>query len=312
MCFIAQRTGDNDHKMNKASTTVDTNKGLPRARMKRGFTLIELLVVIAIIGILAGLLLPALAKAKERAKMIQCTNSLHQIGIAATMYADDNNDYFFYSSDDSGNLALPNGGQWYINPRSSVMENVFPPGADLSNGYWALGYYSYYGRNQKVFGCPDGTVVDEWKDGGLSYPHDFWANSSYGICDYLLFPYKKAGSQYGTNPPKVLKRSGLLSPNTTIFCMDSTEQKVEDNGDLLALVPGSGYSEILTQWNDTSSEHALYGKDMTAGWFRHNDACLVLWVGGNVSRIKRSEVPVKVGIDYRFYTGEVPLTQPNF
>ena len=75
--------------------------------MKKRFTLIELLVVIAIIAILAAMLLPALSKAREKARCIRCVNNLKQLGTTMIMYADDNDDFYVPAM-----MMNPGGGNW--------------------------------------------------------------------------------------------------------------------------------------------------------------------------------------------------------
>jgi len=104
---------------------------------RRGFTLIELLVVMAIVVLLAGLLLPVLAHAREHARRTRCLNNLRQIGIAIALYAGDHDGYVYPEVYNEG---------W------RCQMGQYPPG---SNWTAAIGQYM---RNTDIFRCPNDSV----------------------------------------------------------------------------------------------------------------------------------------------------------
>jgi prepilin-type N-terminal cleavage/methylation domain-containing protein len=106
------------HKKRNASNQKNSQ---PNAH-PRAFTLIELLVVIAIIAILAGMLLPALSRAKEMGKRISCVNDMRQLSLSLSMYSDENNGYFPPRSATDALADLSEG--WFQEPQRAALSRV--------------------------------------------------------------------------------------------------------------------------------------------------------------------------------------------
>jgi prepilin-type N-terminal cleavage/methylation domain-containing protein len=158
---------------------------------RRAFTLIELLVVIAIIAILAALLLPALSKAKDRAKLIACTSNLRQWGMAIRMYIDDNGDRIPRDGmDTSGQYPGSNGAENDLNAWFNLLppymgeknlKDYFPPAVALpGNPVLRAELVPFPGGKGKIWHCPSafmssGTIANaallagQGVDGFFSY-----------------------------------------------------------------------------------------------------------------------------------------------
>ena len=233
--------------------------------MKKGFTLIELLVVIAIIAILAAILFPVFAQAREKARQASCLSNTKQMGTAIQLYVDDYDECF---------PALLQGGlagygtdvpTQYTDATHRYSSDGFGQ-FDKSYGLaiWMDEIYSYV-KNINMYYCPS----------AKSYKGCF----GYGMNFHLAWPGYVSGHTWAGDGNPVLSLTQIKNPSQLVFITDSAvfEQA------------GIYYSRFLItpMWQAWQDQKC----------FRHNNGCNYTMCDGHATHFKRLQGPTGNGAD---------------
>jgi len=229
-----------------------------RGNVARAFTLIELLVVIAIIAILAAMLLPVLARAKESGKRISCLNNLRQLSLSAQMYVSDS-------------------------------QGFYPPRSDTDR--WPDKFYDLYGKSLKLLLCPTETTTPVSVGSSNSNnvadaaPRSYFIN---GWNDYFVGP-----DDNGLNDGDSLKESVIVHPSDTIVLGEKIPTQGDFYMDLLEN-GGNDFSGILDQQRHDGKSGSNYAFcDGSARYLKAPSALypLNLWAISDANRSYYAVVP---------------------
>mgnify|MGYP001487449804 CR=1 FL=1 len=226
---------------------------------KRGFTLIELLVVIAIIAILAGLLLPALAKAKQKGQATICLNDLKQSGLAMLMFADENDDVIPRGT-------MGNSKHWWPELMSYMSEG----GTEKNH------------RNIKIFMCP-------------SYPIPNNIPNKGQVVTYVVNAWDTASATCTSSPTGLSKITNFNLPSDSAYLLDN-EGGTDNQGINRPIITSFQRTDLNDVWLPSHLPYGSGGKrlsnDRRIAAKRHNDGSNILFIDGHAGFRKAKLIDV--------------------
>jgi prepilin-type N-terminal cleavage/methylation domain-containing protein/prepilin-type processing-associated H-X9-DG protein len=188
----------------------------PLKQIRRAFTLVELLVVIGIIALLIAILMPALSRARESGRQVQCLSNLRQIAVATVGYCNANKGYF--PGDGGGSAPTGNGADKWImwrepDPGWNIDESSLAPHLGIKGD-----------SLRTLFRCPS----DEWE--GHDKPSPIPYRYSYSMNQLLTNPNQTYAQGVPYNYPKFArtKITMVKSASSKILLVDETEQTIDD------------------------------------------------------------------------------------